>query len=165
MLLCLDRFPKVDGWPLENIFVGNCTVAMISPRQYAAFNLPEDRRLMEYARSIQARFMMHQDSAANPHLEQYAKLDYLHALDLGQDTDFERLSRLIPNAEVNCILFPAWIASHAREEVRAELLRLMRAGKAFPAFSFTCLEVDTQLDGDRLFEFHETFRQCALECS
>jgi hypothetical protein len=165
MLLCLEYFPKVDGWPLNDIFVGNCTVAMISPAQYAAFNAAEDRRLMEYARSIGARFMMHQDSAANPHLEQYAKLDYLHALDLGQDTDFERLARLLPNAEVNCILFPSWIASHATDEVRAELLRLMRAGKAFPAFSFTCLEIDTQLSGDLLFQFHETFRQCAMESS
>ena len=52
MLLCLDRFPKVDGWPLKDIFLGNCTVSMISPRQYAALNEGEDRRLMEYARSI-----------------------------------------------------------------------------------------------------------------
>ncbi len=165
MLICLGYFPNIDGWPLRDIFVGNCTVAMISPTQYAAFNAAEDRRLMEYARSIGARFMMHQDSAANPHLAQYAKLDYLHAFDLGQDTDFERLARLMPNAEVNCILFPAWIASHAMDEVRAELLRLMRAGKAVPAFSFTLLEIDTQLGGDLLFQFYETFRQCALECS
>ena len=138
---------------------------MISPAQYAAFNFPEDLRLMEYARSIGARFMMHQDSAANPHLEQYAKLDHLHALDLGQDTDFERLARLMPNAAVNCILFPAWIASHPMDETGEELRRLMRVGKAFPAFSFTCLEVDTQTGGDLLFQFHETFRRCVAERS
>jgi hypothetical protein len=165
MLLSLDYFPKVDGWPLADVFVGNCTVAMISPRQYAAINAPEDRRIMEYARSIGARFMMHQDSAANPHLDEYAKLEYLHALDLGQDTDFERLAKLVPGAAVNCILFPSWIESHTMDEVRSELLRCMRAGRAFPAFSFTLLEVDTKLGGDLLFEFHETFRQCAMENS
>ena len=53
MLLCLDYFPRVDGWPLQDIFIGNCTVAMISPAQYAAFNEPQDRCLMEYgARSV-----------------------------------------------------------------------------------------------------------------
>jgi hypothetical protein len=161
--LCLDYFSKVDGWPLRDVFIGNCTVAMISPAQYAAFNLAEDQRLMEYARSIGARFMMHQDSAANPHLEQYAKLDYLHAFDLGQDTDFERLARLAPNVEVNCILFPSWIASHGMDEIAAELKRLMRVGKAFATFSFTCLEIDTQIGGDLLLQFHDTFRQCALE--
>jgi len=161
MLLCFDYFPRVDGWPLENLFIGNCTVAMISPAQYAAFNEPCDRRLMDYARAIGARFMVHQDSNANPHLENYASLEYLHALDLGQDTDFEKLARLFPKAEVNCILFPSWIESHSMDEIRGELLRLMALGRRFPAFSFTLLEVDTQLGGDLLFEFHETFRQCA----
>jgi hypothetical protein len=49
------------------------------------------------------------------------------------------------------------------DEIRAELLRLMGMGKRFPAFSFTMLEIDAQLDGDLLLEFHETFRQCAQE--
>ncbi len=165
MLLCLEYFPRVDGWPLRDIFIGNCTVAMISPAQYMALNEPEDRRLMEHARQIGARFMMHQDSQASAHLENYARFEYLHALDLGQDTDFERLGRLVPGAEVNCILFPSWIESHSRDEIRAELTRLMRLGAGFPAFSFTLLEVDTKLGGDLLFEFHDTFRECALRNS
>jgi hypothetical protein len=120
---------------------------------------------MEYARSIGARFLMHQDSDVNPHLENYARLDYIHAFDVGQDTDFEKLHELCPNAEVNCILFPSWIASHAIGEVRCELQRLMAIGGKIPKFSFTCLEVDAQLDGDVLLAFHETFRQCAMEAS
>jgi len=164
MLLCLDRFPPIDGWPLRDVFIGNCTVAMISPRQYAEFNEPADRRLMEYARSIGARFMIHQDSHANPHLENYARFEYLQAFDLGQDTDFERLHRLCPKARVNCILFPSWVGSHPRDEIRRELSRLMRAGKPFPAYSFSLLDVDTKLDGDLLFAFCEVFEECAREC-
>ena len=160
-LLCLDYFPKVDGWPLRDVFIGNCTVSMISPGHYAAFNLAYDRRLMEYARSIGARFMLHQDSQVNPHLENYAGFDYLHALDFGQDTDFETLARLFPNAEVNCILFPSWVESHGMDEVRGELLRLMALGKHFPAFSFTLLEVDPRLGEDLIFAFYETFKECA----
>lgn len=165
MLLALDYFPRVDGWPLTDIFVGNCTVAMLSPAQYTALNAPQDRCLMEYAQRIGARFMVHQDSGANPHLENYARLEYLHALDLGQDTDFERLACLCPRAEVNCILLPSWIESHSADELRGELLRLMELGKLFPAFSFTMLEIDTKLDGEPLFEFYETFRECALRRS
>jgi hypothetical protein len=161
MLLCLERFPAEDGWPLKDVFVGNCTVSMISPRQYAALNAPEDRRLMQYAQSIGARFMIHQDSGVNPHLENYAGLEYVQAFDFGQDTDFEKLARLRPDADVNCILFPSWIASSPPEETRAELLRLMEAGKRFHAFSFTCLEVDTKLDGDLIASFCENFERCA----
>jgi hypothetical protein len=163
MLLCLERFPRVDGWPLRHVFVGNCTVAMISPRQYAAVNAAEDRRLMDYARSIGARFMVHQDSGVTPHLENYARFEYLHALDVGQDTDFARLSRLLPNAEVNCILFPSWVAGHSPDEIRGELLRLMQLGRRFPAFSFSLLEVDTALGGDTIFTFCETFADCARQ--
>lgn len=160
-LLCLDYFPKVDGWPLRDVFIGNCTVSMISPAHYAAFNLPYDRRLMDYTRSIGARFMLHQDSDVNLHLENYARFDYLHALDFGQDTDFETLARRFPNAEVNCILFPAWVEAGGMGEIRGELLRLMQQGKRFPAFSFTLLEIDPRLGGDLIFEFYDTFRQCA----
>ena len=161
MLLCLERFPRVDGWPLTDIFLGNCTVSMISPRQYAVLNESEDRCLMEYARSIGARFMIHQDSDVNPHLEGYSRFEYAHGFDFGQDTDFEKLSRLCPLAEVNCILFPSWIRSHPLPEIREELRRLMQLGERFRAFSFTLLEVDTMLGDDLLFAFCDTFRQCA----
>lgn len=163
MLLCLEYFPRVDGWPLRDVFVGNCTVAMLSPAQYASLNEPQDRCLMNYARQIGARFMLHQDSNANPHLENYARFEHLQAVDLGQDTDFERLARLRPNLAVNCILFPSWIAAQAMDDVRTELSRLMRIGRQFPAFSFTMLEIDARLDGDKLLEFHESFRRCALD--
>ena len=138
---------------------------MISPRQYAALNAPEDRRLMHYAQSIGARFMIHQDSGVSPHIENYAGLEYVQAFDFGQDTDFEKLARLRPDAEINCILFPSWIASHRPEEIRDELLRLMKTGDRFQAFTCTCLEIDTKLDGDLIFAFCETFRQCAEEMS
>lgn len=165
MLLALEYFPRVDGWPLRDIFIGNCTVAMISPAQYAAVNEPHDRRLMAYARQIGARFMLHQDSKASAHLENYARFEYLQALDLGQDTDFEKLARLFPKAAVNCILFPSWVASQPLDEIRDELARLMQIGTRFPAFSFTLLEVDTQLAGGRLEEFRELFRECAVKSS
>jgi hypothetical protein len=165
MLFCLERFSKEDGWPLTDIFVGDCTVSMISPRQYAALNAPEDQRLMDYARSIGARFMIHQDSDVNPHLEHYAGLEYVQAFDFGQDTDFEKLSRLCPRAEVNCILFPAWIASHTQTQIRDELMRLMQVGKQFRAFTFSCLELDTNLDGEPISTFFETFEQCARDAN
>ena len=165
MLCCLDFFSQVDGWPLTDIFIGNCTVSMLSPRQYVEFNYPEDRRLMEYARSIGARFTIHQDSHVNPHLENYARFEYLQAFDLGQDTDFEKLQRLCPNADVNCILFPSWIESHALSDIREELLRLMWLGRRFHTFSFTLLEVDAQIVGDLIFAFCDTFQQCARDCT
>ena len=38
-----------------------------------------------------------------------------------------------------------------------------RSAAAFQACTFTCLEIDTKLDGDLIFAFCETFRRCAEE--
>ncbi len=167
MLLCLQRFPRLDGRTLDHVFVGDCTVAMISPRQYEACNLAFDAELCRHAQSIGARFLVHQDSGASPHLANYARMVAGAAadLDVGQDTDFQEAARRFPGASVNCILFPSWIASTPMEEIRAELLRLMRAGLAFPRFTFSIFEVDPALAAGRIHEFTEVFRQCAETAS
>ena len=161
MLLCLDYFPAIDRRPLGDVAVGNCTVAMISPASYRALNERFDRWLMDSARAKGARFLMHQDSHVTPHLENYARLEHLDAVDFGQDTDFEKAARLMPHVAANCILFPAWLESHTIDEIREELLRLMTLGRAFRNFSFTILEIDQKLASQRIFEFYDVFRQCA----
>lgn len=165
MLLGLECFSALDGWPLRDVFIGDCTVAMISPEDYARFNYPQDHRLMEFARAIGAGFMIHQDSDANRQLENYARFEHLSGFDLGQDTDFEKLASLKPEAEVNCLLFPAWIEAHSAADMAEELTRLMIIGRRFRRFSFTMLEMDTRLDGDPIHMFYETFQRCARDCS
>jgi len=161
MLLCLRTFPAVDGEPLSTVFVGNCTVAMIGPRQYAELNAAFDRELAAFARSIGARFLVHQDSDVTPHLAGYARLGAVHGLDVGQDTDFDAAALLFPGASANCILFPSWIRSTPPEGIREELTRLMRVGRKFADFTFTILEIDPDLAAGKIFEFHEIFRRCA----
>ncbi len=51
MLLCLEILSRpLTGRTLHTVFVGDCTVAMISPAQYAAMNLEPDSRLASFAR-------------------------------------------------------------------------------------------------------------------
>ena len=161
MLLALRIFPDRDGRRLPLVFVGNCTVAMISPRQYAECNAAFDAELSAFAGSIGARFLVHQDSDATPHLANYARLAPVHGIDLGQDTDFARAAELFPGASANCILFPSWIGSTSLQGIREELGRLMRLGRGFPEFTFSLFEVDPALAGGRIFEFVEIFRECA----
>lgn len=165
MLLCLDWFPRLDGRRLAHVFVGDCTVAMISPRQYEACNLAFDGELSRYAASIGARFLVHQDSGATAHLGNYARLLPVHALDFGQDTDFHEAARLFPGASANCIVFPSWIASSTAQEIRSELTRIMRVGLSLESFTFSIFEVDPVLAAGKIFEFSEIFRQCAESVS
>lgn len=161
MLLALRIFPDRDGRGLPLVFVGNCTVAMISPRQYAECNAGFDAELSAFAGSIGARFLVHQDSDATPHLASYARLAPVHGIDLGQDTDFARAAVIFPGASANCILFPSWIASTPLQGIREELGRLMRLGRRFSDFTFSLFEVDPGLAGGRVFELVEIFRECA----
>jgi hypothetical protein len=161
MLRCIEYFSEFDGTPVTMLGLGNCTVAMISPNQYREFNQEFDLRLIDHARKLGVPFLMHQDSDVNVHLENYARLGYVHSLDLGQDTDFGIVARLFSQASVNCMFFPSWVNAHTADEIRDEVLRLMRAGLKCREFSFTCYEVDTLIGGDRLFEFCDVFRECA----
>ncbi len=163
MLVCLDYFPVVDGRRLHTVFVGDCSVSMISPSQYAELNLESDRRLAMYARSIGARFLVHQDSGATPHLCNYALLGKVDGLDFGQDTNWELASRTFVGATANCIIFPSWLHSHTKKEIEEELRRLMRAGNGFTSFTFSILEVDPRLAAGKIFEFHDAFRAAAVK--
>jgi hypothetical protein len=161
MLIALDAFPRADGRALHTVFVGDCTVAMISPAQYAACNSGSDRRLSQYAQSIGARFLVHQDSGATPHLLNYASLGGVGGIDFGQDTDWDEAARIFPDAEANCIIFPAWLRARSEREMQEELARLMTAGSHFPRFDFSLLELDQELAGEKVFEFHEAFQKAA----
>ncbi len=165
MLLCLRFFPELDGCPLRDVFIGNCSVAMISPQHYRELNQPFDRVIADYARQIGARFTMHQDSGVTPHLENYATLGEIHGFDFGQDTNLEKAAQVLPRADGSCILFPSWVKEQSADTLREELLRLMRLGKRFPAFQFTLYEIDPFLAGDKIVEFYEVFRQCAEQVS
>jgi hypothetical protein len=165
MLLCLRFFPAVDGRSLTTVFVGNCTVAMISPSQYAACNLASDGRCAEFARGIGARFLVHQDSGATAHLRNYALLGPVQGIDFGQDTDWEEAARVFPDAEANCIIFPGWLRAQAAADIEEELRRLMRIGLRFPKFSFSLLELDVELARGKVFEFHDAFRKAAAAVS
>jgi hypothetical protein len=161
MLLCLRELPAVDGRRLEHVFVGDCTVAMISPRNYAECNLSFDTELADHARAIGAWFLVHQDSDVTPHLANYARIGYVHALDFGQDTDFLHAARLFPGTSANCILFPGWIRSTPIEGITEELERLMHAGRDFTDFTFSLFELDPGLAEGKVFELTEAFRKCA----
>jgi hypothetical protein len=138
---------------------------MISPRQYEACNIEFDAELSRCARAMGARFLVHQDLGATAHLASYARLHPVHALDVGQDTDFAEAARLFPGASANCIIFPSWIASTPADGIRSELTRLLRAGLAFESFTFSIFEVDPALAQGKIFEFSDIFRQCAESVS
>ena len=121
--------------------------------------------LARFAQGIGARSFVHQDSGETPHLGNYARLGYVQGIDFGQDTDWEKAAHIFPDVEANCIIFPGWLRAHGRDDVREELERLMTAGARFPRFSFSLLELDTELADGKILEFHEDFQKAAEKVS
>jgi hypothetical protein len=161
MLLCLEYFPTIDAEPLQDIVIGNCSVAMISPKNYVDLNFPYDLQLVKLAKEIGANLVLHQDSGVTPHLTNYARLGYVQAIDFGQDTDWEKAAQLFPDTEATCILFPAWLQDHSMDDVQEELLRIMTTARAFQSFSFGIYDIDTFLGEKKIFEFYDVFRMCS----
>lgn len=161
MLISFEYFGKLDKRPLKNVFIGNCTVAMISPVHYMDCNFAFDTEILRFAEKIKAEFTLHQDSDVNKHLKNYAQLGKIHHLDFGQDTDFEKAAGLFPGISANCIIFPSWLSANSNEVINEEIERIMIAGKAFKSFSFTLYEIDSYLAGGKIFEFYDIFRKCA----
>jgi hypothetical protein len=160
MLLCLEYFPTVDAEPLQDIVIGNCSVAMISPKHYVNLNFPYDLQLINWAQHIGANLTLHQDSGVTPHLENYTKLGYVQTIDFGQDTDWEKAAQLFPAIEATCILFPSWLQDHSRDDVQEELLKIMKTTRSFKSFSFAIYDLDTLLGEKKIFEFYDAFRMC-----
>jgi len=160
-ILSIDYLSKVDGWPLMDVFLGKCVMSMVSPKMYMDIFYEQDLRVMEYAKSKGARFMLHQDSDVTPHLENYAKFEYMHFLDVGQDTDFDKVAELFGNVDVGCILFPHWLQFHSNDEIREEFMRLMSYRKRFRSMLFTLWEIDSQLGNGKIFDIYQIFKECA----
>ena len=155
MIMAVEYFEKVDELPATSLFLGNCTVAMISPGSYESINMEYDKEFVNYAREKGASFCMHQDSNVTPHIRNYAKLPYVSDLDVGMDTDFELLAKYFPKAGANCIWFPQWIIGHTSSDIEKEVERLMSIGKRFKNFSFTLYEIDELITDEKLFRFYD----------
>lgn len=159
---CMEYFSKYDNQPLGSAGLGNCSVAMIGPEQYMACNWEVDQRVMNWAKERNFPFSLHQDSDVNPHIDNYGKFGYVHHLDFGQDTDYERLYKYYPDATINVLLWPSWALAVDDDEMRADLMRWMRTGVKYKkGCYFSIYDVDQLMGRGRLFQFVDIFRQCA----
>ena len=119
-----------------------------------------DRELVNFAKEAGAKLTLHQDSDVTAHLENYAQLGDVQAIDFGQDTDWEKAARLFPKANATCILFPGWLQEHSMEDIQEELLRIMKVAGLFQSFTFAIYDIDTFLGEQKIFEFYDVFRTC-----
>lgn len=101
--------------------VSNCVVNMISPRMYARFVAPRDRRIAESF----ALFGVHTCNwNVTPYLGELRALPKVGYLDMGMDSDFRRARELFPQARGAVLYDPRRVIEATPEDLRADLTRI-----------------------------------------
>ncbi|NLI01469.1 MAG: hypothetical protein GX446_18480 [Chthonomonadales bacterium] len=110
-----------SGFPVDQLDVSNCTINMISPRMYAEFVLPHDRRIAESF----ALFGVHTCGwDATPYLELLAGLPRVGYIDMGAMSDLRKARALFPEARRAVMYSPVRLQDATLGEIETDMRRI-----------------------------------------
>jgi hypothetical protein len=112
-----------SGFYVNHFCVSNCTVNMISPKQYREFVLPYDRRIAERFE----RFGVHTCNwDVTPYLEELRRLPRVGYLDMGMASDMKKVKALFPEARRAVLYSPVKLQEATIEEIRRDMEQIYR---------------------------------------
>ena len=149
MIVAYDYFCEVDGYT-SPLGIGNCSVAMISPRVYREFCFPNDMRLMNHARLRNVPFSIHQDSRIDPYIPMYQPFDYLSSFDIGCDSDVHLFRRAFPEIEINIFLYTGTLHSHSAPQLHDLILEMAEQGKPYSRVGFSVYDIDPGVPDEKI---------------
>lgn len=141
MLVSYEYFCKIDRQK-SPLGVGNCSVAMLSPRIYEEFVLPYDMEIMKYAKVAGVPFMIHQDSKVDPFIKSYKKFNYLVSFDIGCDTDVKSFRREFPDINLNVFVYTSLLHEKNEKELYDFFLSVAENGAPLGKIGFSVFDVD-----------------------
>jgi len=141
LLTAYGYFAEYDGF-LNEMGVGNCAVAMLSPDIYERFFRPADMRIMERARELGVPYHIHQDSRVDAFFPSYRAFDYLHGLDVGDDTDMGLFRETFPNLKLNVFVYTATLQRMTADELYKWLIGIAGKAKPFDKVGFSAYDID-----------------------
>ena len=144
-----DYFSELDGRK-SDIGLGNCTVCMISPEQYANFNRVYDAHMMEKARKLGVKFNMHQDSNVTPYIKAYQPLDYINIFDVGCDTNIREFRKGFPNVIINTFVYSGFLCERTPEQIERDLRTLIEEAGGREKIGFSCYDIDETISDDKV---------------
>jgi hypothetical protein len=112
---------KESGVAMDFFTVSNCLVNMISPQQYDQYFLEYDRKLGE---EFGAMAIHNCAWNADAYVEVYSKIETLGYVDMGSDSDLERVRKLIPNARRAYMYTPMDLANNSWEKVESDIKKI-----------------------------------------
>ncbi len=154
MKLSYEYFSALDGKP-TNVGVGNCSVCMISPAIYEAFNRQYDMEIMEMAREKGVLFSMHQDSNVTPYIQSYKAFDHLYSFDIGWDTDVAAFRQAFPDTVLNLFIYTSFLNERTPEQIRKDIRKLINDAGDRDKTGFSCYDIDTSIPDEKVTALYE----------
>ncbi len=101
----------------------NCVVNMVSPALYEQFLLPFDIKL----RNAFENFGIHNCAwKVDPYLNGYARVVNLGYIDMGLESDLNRVQRMFPDARRNLIYTSMDLVNKSEDQIRCDFERIAR---------------------------------------
>jgi uroporphyrinogen-III decarboxylase len=114
---------RKSGFYIDQFSSANCVVNMISPDLYEKFVLPYD---IKFSQEF-PRYGIHTCNwNVTPYLEPMRKIDRMGYLDMGIDSDLEKVRNMFPDARRGVLYSPAKIEQAPLEEIRKDFERIHR---------------------------------------
>ncbi len=157
MILAYDYFSEVDGIK-RMVDVGNCSVAMISPKQYEDFNQKYDLIMMEKARREKVAFHMHQDSDVTKYINSYKALKYLHVFDIGCDTDMLLFRKNFPGIILNIFIYNSFLFERTPEQIYEDISKMKKDAGPQEKVEFTSVDVDESISDEKFIALCEAIK-------
>ena len=156
LLLSYDYFSEIDNyWP--PLGIGNCSVAMLSPRVYKKFCLPCDKAVMEHAKKIGVPFAIHQDSLIDPFIPVYKEFDYLSSFDIGCDSNVALFRENYPHLDINIFLYTSTLRSLTAGQLYDLILKQGEEGKPYSKIGFSVYDIDLDVTDDKIESICDAF--------
>jgi len=123
MIKMVQKRQRDSGFDSNHFCTSNCVVNMISADTYKEFILPQDIKL---SRAFD-RFGVHNCNwVVDPYIVEYAKIPGLGYLDLGFDSDLERVGAIFKNTRLEVFYDPANLLNKTEYEIKTDIGAVLR---------------------------------------
>lgn len=134
------------GVEVAHFTVSNCLVNMLSPRHYAEFVLPHDRRIAAEFGIIGIHNCAWN---ANPYLRHYATVPDVAYVDMGIDSDLALARALFPAARRAVMVTPMDIQHKSSAELRRDFEHI---AATYGPCDIVCADIDLGVPDSRIAE-------------
>lgn len=136
----------------------NCSVTMISARQYREHLLPYDTRLAE---AFPCFGIHHCGGNMETAIEAYLQVPNLRFLEIGAGSDLNRVARAVGERDiVSCIRYsPVALKTDTPAEIRRRTEAAIAAFGSDEKLCFACVGIDGEVEIDQVREYLKVFRK------